>query len=127
MNVDKVMEIINKIAEKLGVTAEYIIPELARMEIAQSIVIIVASAIVLVVACVVITKVVKYIKQLNECDDLDWYDKDDMMILCKVIIFITIFIGIGMAVAFFYGISELSGWLASPTAKSIEYVMRALK
>lgn len=35
MNVDKATEIINQIASKLGVAAEYIAPELARMQIAQ--------------------------------------------------------------------------------------------
>ena len=127
MNVDKAMEIIDQIASKLGVAAEYIIPELARMSIAQSIVGIMANVSVLAVAWVVITKAVKYLRQLCENDTLDWSDKEDMKILCTILILITTVIGIGTAVAFFNGISELSGWLASPTAKSIEYVMRALK
>ena len=131
MNVDKAMEIINQISSKLGVAAEYIIPELARMRIAQSIVGIMANVSALAVAWVVITKAVKYLRQLYENDTLDWSDKEDIKILCTILIFITIFIttviGIGTAVDFFNGIIELSGWLASPTAKSIEYVMRALK
>ena len=127
MNVEKAMEIIDQIASKLGVAAEYIIPELARMEIAQCIVGIVASASTLVVALVVITKAVKYLRQLDENDSLCWSDKENMKGSCTVIIFITIVIGVGIVVAFFNGISELSGWLASPTAKSIEYVMGTLK
>lgn len=127
MNIDKAMEIINKIAEKLGVTAEYIIPELARMEIAQCIVGIVASASALVVALVVITKAVKYLRQLDENDSLGWSDKLDRNASCTALILITIVIGTGIVAALFYGICDLSGWLASPTAKSIEYVMRALK
>ena len=127
MNVDKAMEIIDQIASKLGVAAEYIIPELARMRIAQSIVGIMANVSALAVAWVVITKAVKYLRQLDENDTLDWSDKEDIKILCTILIFITTFIVIGTAVAFFDGIIELSGWLASPTAKSIEYVMRALK
>ena len=127
MNVEKAMEIIDQIASKLGVAAEYIIPELARMEIAQCIVGIVASASTLVVALVVITKAVKYLRQLDENDSLCWSDKENMKVSCTVLIFITIVIGVGIVVAFFNGISELSGWLASPTAKSIEYVMGTLK
>lgn len=127
MDVDKAIEIINEIAEKLGVAAEHIIPELARMRIAQSIVGIVANVSVLVVAWLVITKAVKYIRQLDENDRFDYSEKDDMKILCTILILIVIVIMMGMAVALFNGISELSGWLASPTAKSIEYVMGALK
>lgn len=51
MNVDKAMEIIDQIASKLGVAAEYIIPELARMQIVKLIIGIVASIIVLAVVC----------------------------------------------------------------------------
>lgn len=127
MNVDKAMEIIDQISSKLGVAAEYIIPELARMQIAQRIVGIVANLSVLVIAWLVITKAVKYIIQLAENDRLDYSEKDDMKILCTILILIVIAIGMVMAVALFNGISELSGWLASPTAKSIEYVMGALK
>ena len=127
MNVDKAMEIVNQIASKLGVTAEYIIPELARMRIAQSIVGIVANVIVLVVACVVITKAVKYLRQVSEGDRLSWSDKGDRQILCIIAILIAGIFGFATALMFFDETSELCGWLASPTAKSIEYVMRVLK
>lgn len=127
MNVDKAMEIINQIASKLGVAAEYIIPELARMQIAKLITGIVASIIVLAIVCVAIRKIIKYIRNLNESDD-GWLEDQDMirfslMILAGVIGFVGLFV----ALALFEGISELSGWIASPTAQSIEYVMRALK
>lgn len=127
MNVDKAMEIINEIASKLGVAAEYIIPELARMQIAQSIVGIVASAIALVVACVVITKAVKNLRQVSEDDRLSWSDKGDRQILYIITILIVGIFGFATALMFSDETSELCGWLASPTAKSIEYVMRALK
>lgn len=47
MNVDKAMEIIDQIASKLGVAAEYIIPELARLKITEGIIGIASSVIVL--------------------------------------------------------------------------------
>ena len=127
MNVDKAMKIVDQIAEKLGVAAEYIIPELARMQIAQYIVGIVEDAIVLVVACVFITKAVKNLRQASEDDRLSWSDKGDRQILCIIIIFIAGIIGFAAALMFSDETSELCGWLASPTAKSIEYVMGALK
>lgn len=127
MNVEKAMEIIDQIASKLGVAAKYIIPELARMEIAQCIVGIVASASTLVVALVVITKAVKNLRQASEDDRLSWSDKGDRQILCIIIIFIAGIIGFAAALMFSVETSELCGWLVSPTAKSIEYVMGALK
>lgn len=127
MDVDKAMKIIDQIAEKLGVTAEYIIPELARMEIAQCIVGIVVDIIVLVVACVFITKAVKNLRQVSEDDRLSWSDKGDRQILYIITILIAGIIGFATALMFSDETSALCGWLASPTAKSIEYVIGALK
>ena len=127
MNVDKAMEIIDQIASKLGVAAEYIIPELARMQIVKLIIGIVASIIVFAVVCTAIRKIIKYSRSLKEDDD-SWSGDQDMiraslMFLAGVIGFVGLF----AALALFEGISELSGWIASPTAQSIEYVMKALR
>lgn len=129
MNVDKAMEIIDQIASKLGVAAEYIIPEMARMQIAKLIIGIVASIIVLAVVCVAIRKIIKYIRSLTEDDDDDSWSGDQDMIRFSLMLLAGVigFVGLFAALALFEGISELSGWIASPTAQSIEYVMKALK
>ena len=127
MNVDKAMEIIDQIASKLGVAAEYIIPEMARMQIAKLIIGIVTSIIVLAVVCTAIRKIIKYIRSLNEDDD-SWSEDQDMIRFSLMFLAGVIgFAGLFAAFALFGRISELSGWIASPTAQSIEYVMKALK
>lgn len=127
MNVDKAMEIINQIAAKLGVAAEYIAPELARLKITEGIIGIASSIIVLVLVYMAITKALKYLRYLNDDDKRSWVDKSDMQIGCIMLIAFMGIVGVFAAFAFFNGISELSGWITSPTAKSIEYVMRVLK
>lgn len=127
MNVDKAMEIINQIAAKLGVAAEYIAPELARLKITEEIIGIASSIIVLVLVYMAITKALKYLRYLNDDDKRSWVDKSDMQIGCIMLIAFMGIVGVFAAFAFFGGISELSGWITSPTAKSIEYVMRVLK
>lgn len=127
MNVDKAMEIINQIAAKLGVAAEYIVPELARLKITEGIIGIASSIIVLVLVYMAITKALKYLRYLNDDDKRSWVDKSDMQIGCIMLIAFMGIVGVFAAFAFFDGISELSGWITSPTAKSIEYVMRVLK
>ena len=127
MNVDKAMEIINQIAVKLGVAAEYIVPELARLKITEGIIGIASSIIVLVLVYMAITKALKYLRYLNDNDKRSWVDKSDMQIGCIMLIAFMGIVGAFAAFAFFDGISELSGWITSPTAKSIEYVMRVLK
>lgn len=127
MNVDKAMEIINQIAAKLGVAAEYIVPELARLKITEGIIGIASSIIVLALVYMAITKALKYLRYLNDDDKRSWVDKSDMQIGCIMLIAFMGIVGVFAAFAFFDGISELSGWITSPTAKSIEYVMGALK
>lgn len=127
MNVDKAMEIINQIAAKLGVAAEYIVPELARLKITEGIIGIASSIIVLALVYMAITKALKYLRYLNDDDKRSWVDKSDMQIGCIMLIAFMGIVGVFAAFAFFDGISELSGWITSPTAKSIEYVMRVLK
>lgn len=127
MNVDKAMEIINQIGAKLGVAAEYIVPELARLKITEGIIGIASSIIVLVLVYMAITKALKYLRYLNDDDKRSWVDKSDMQIGCIMLIAFMGIVGVFAAFAFFDGISELSGWITSPTAKSIEYVMGALK
>ena len=127
MNVDKAMEIIDQIASKLGVAAEYIIPELARLKITEGIIGIASSVIVLGLVYMAITKALKYLRYLNNDDKRSWVDKSDMQMGCIMLIAFMGIVGVFAAFAFFDGISELSGWITSPTAKSIEYVMRVLK
>lgn len=118
MNEDKAMEIINQIAAKLGVAAEYIVPELARMKIAQYAVAIVLSVVVLVISVIVI-KLEHANKPEDEWDDINFFRSAIIMLLS-----VTTLVSLLVLVNSMY---ELSGWLASPTAKSIEYVMEALK
>lgn len=127
MNVDKAMEIINQIASKLGVAAEYIAPELARLKITEGIVGIATSIIVSALVYMAIAKTLKYLRHLSDDDNRSWVDKSDMQIGCMMLIGFLSIVGVFAAFAFFDGISELSGWITSPTAKSIEYVMRALR
>ena len=121
------MEIINQIASKLGVAAEYIIPELVRLKITEGIIGIASSAIVLALVYMAIVKTLKYLRHLSDDDKRSWVDKSDMQMGCVMLIAFLSIVGVFAAFAFFDGISELSGWITSPTAKSIEYVMRVLK
>lgn len=116
MNVDKAMEITDQIASKLGVAAEYIIPELARMQIAQTAMVLVLSIVFSVVLAITIKKA-----QANKPEDeYDDFDGTAITMFAAFALVISLVVIASSA-------CELSGWLASPTAKSIEYVMRALK
>lgn len=101
MNVDKAMEIINQIAAKLGVAAEYIAPELARLKITEGIIGIASSVIVLGLVYMAITKALKYLRYLNDDDKRSWVDKSDMQIGCIMLIAFMGIVGVFAAFAFF--------------------------
>lgn len=117
MNADKAMEIINDIASRLGVAVEYIVPELARMEIAQDAVSAVASLLILIIL-VLFLKTRRSKESFND-------DNDD----CAGAT-LTFFAIVALPVAFIiltFSIHDLVGWIASPTAKAMMYVVGVMK
>ena len=99
-------DIINEIASKLGVTVEYIIPELAKYNIAQGLFMCIVTTIILIISIMLIV----------HC-----YKKDDgesvCVLTCIIIIVSIILLGVGY---------DLVGWIVSPTGRSIAYILNKI-
>lgn len=113
--VDKVSEIIGVLCEKLGTTAQYLIPELARMYIVTGIFdVIMWGAVTLVCGLLAFALYKKY--------------KEDEDVVERFVI--AVCLG-GVAVIGFIVFAvcadELVGWLASPTAKAILTILKSVK
>ena len=108
--------IIDNLCQKLGTSATFLIPELAKKEIAECAV----GLVFAVLVGVILVCVVKRISRRIEADDLDIDDAG----------FLYIFPGFAL-LADFIVISvyagDLAGWIASPTAKAIEKIASMLK
>ena len=113
--INKVSEIIEGLCEKLGTTAQYLIPELAKMSIATGIFNVIVWGITTLVSGIL--AVVFYKKHAG-----DEYDVAYMVIaivcLCVAIVGFIIFSVCG---------EELVGWIASPTAKAVMMILKNLK
>lgn len=112
----EVNEIINNLCEKLGTSAKFLIPEMARMNIAQSVFMVIFTAIMLALCAVMTVKAWKY----DHRDGQDFFD-DSYFTLLPV--------GIGMIMFVIFSVSlyNLIGWLSSPTAMAINEIVRTLK
>ena len=106
--------IIDNLCQKLGTSATFLIPELAKRAIAENIVSIIITVLIGKCMIEIIARITKYAK---EEDDYD-------------ICIFNIFPGIALAIDFFvFGFSaiDLAGWVASPTAKAIEQIASMIK
>ena len=117
MDVESVNAVIDNISNKLGIVANGVndlVSEFIKLGISSSVVYIIFEIIALMLLFFVGTKMFPRIKNGNEFDNsaLEW------VIMVVSIIFIIFF-----AFALIFDVNDLVGWIVSPNAKSIEYVL----
>ena len=111
---NNVNSIINNLCDKLGTTVDYLIPEMAKYYITRHTVGVIISIIIIIILCIFLTIIYKSMKN----GDID-YDIPDYLFLfgiATIVEFIPFFI-------FVYNLTELSGYLASPTAAVIKEIL----
>ena len=100
--------IINNLCTKFGTTIQNLVPEMARMNIAEGITTIIICAIIFICLYKISVKIWNYCKE-----------NDDFVFL-----FIPIFItGVVSFVFFISSIISSVGWIASPMAKTIKEIL----
>mgnify|MGYP004512525601 FL=1 len=117
MNAQAAVEIINEIATRLGVAAGYIIPELARVEIAQDAVLLVVFLNALIIS-------VMYLKSKRVKEAFGDHNDD---CIGEVLAFFASIALLAAFIALTLCMHDLVGWIASPTAKTIMYVVGMMK
>ena len=116
---EEVTKIIDALCEKLGVAGKYLIPELARKNIAQDVAAIILTAVIVVVMAMVIRSVL-VIRRVREKKGEDTSDTTYAIVVPVIVI------GIAF-IAFAVFVCDLVGWLASPTAMAIEQITEMIK
>ena len=112
--INKVSEIIEGLCEKLGTTAQYLIPEMARMNIASNIYNIVVWAVIVALS---ITMTV-YLYKMYKAEEEEWFI--GLAILPAALALI------GVIVVTICG-ENLVKWLSSPTAQAVMTILNSLK
>lgn len=110
---EEVNIIIDNLCTKLGTTVQTLVPEMAKMNISENIVIIIICTIVAIVIYKIFKKVWKIYKE-------DYHSNNEyyiFLIICTIVIESIIVIIAG------FSVTSLAGWIASPTAKTIETII----
>lgn len=115
---EEVTKIIDAMCEKLGVAGKYLIPELARKNIAQDVV----GIVICVIALCMITAFVRWAIKKNTDED-GCMDGESIFFLCVF----PVIAGVIVFVVFWITLDDLAGWLASPTAMAIEQITVKIK
>ena len=113
---EQVNEVINSICEKLGVAANYLIPEMARMHIAQYAVI---SVFMIIIIAVAVAIGVAIWKRANEDEYMD-YDAIILYLIPASFVFLI------TGATLFNAVYNLAGWIASPTAMTVTELTKLL-
>lgn len=109
--IDKISEIIGGLCEQLGTTAQYLIPEMAKMHIANSKFWVIAWIVVFIVALIILPFSYKA-KKANDYSDAFAI----LLVLNVIVILAVLFCGLCCA-------SDLIKWTASPTAMAISTLL----
>lgn len=108
--------IIDSLCQKLGTSATYLIPELAKKEIAEAAVGLVFEVLVGVIVVYLMRRIAKRMEeeQIDIEDSFFFFIFPGFALLADFIM-ISVYAG------------NLAGWIASPTAKAIEKIAEMIK
>ena len=106
--------VIEKLCEKLGTSAQFLIPELAKLGIVNSAVMIVIGLFMAVVGIYFLPKAWRYDHREDGFGDSLWAILPGTITLVGFLALTT-------------GIYDLSGWIVSPTAKAFSEIINMLK
>lgn len=113
---EEVNAIIDNLCEKLGTSAKFLIPELARLRITESAVCLFIGLIILAIGLITLPKAWRY----DHREDLGDWDESYFVIIPSILIMVG-------AITVIVESVQLAGWIASPTAKAILEIVSMLK
>lgn len=110
---EEVNKVIENICSKLGTTAQFLIPELAKKNIVE-------DAMSAIFAAIVMAAIIYLIKKI--CQMCDGFDSDTVLIITFPAFFFFV------AFTFFAAmVCDLAGWIASPTAKAVQEIANMVR
>lgn len=106
---EEINAVIDKLCEKLGTTAQCLIPEMAKLGIAEAAVGIIFSAIILAVLIYLFPKTLR--RDDKECSS--W----------SVVLAVVMVVDV---IALWCSVFDLAGWITSPTAKAVKEIINTV-
>ena len=125
MNSQDVINILNTIAEQIGVTVDYVVPALAKYKVAEYLTDLGRSVILLIIAYIsyrIFRKAMcKYVELTDNREDTDGVEV--ILIISGIILFVTSLFG-------FLTLSDslnIIPWLITPEGSVVNYVLSMIK
>lgn len=118
---NEVTEIINTLCEKLGVAANVLVPEMARYYIARLVFLTLVETILAIILAIAFAKVVKWILSVTDAD------LGDRLITVFLVGLLPGVLLIFLVLSALSGVTDLIGWIASPTASAVREITRLIK
>lgn len=116
MTSEEINAVIDNLCEKLGMTASKLLPEIARMKTAECIV----TTVIITCITVLTTIFMAYSFKKNLAEQWDSEAWAGLFIVsCIAELFVVVIFG--------WTITDLAGWLASPTAKALFVIIDMVK
>lgn len=119
MNGNDINVVVDNLCKKLGTAKEMLIPELARMCVARHSVNAIACLVLFIAAAYMCVRCIK----IKADKDSSWSADQ----CAEMGLFLVIPAACGFFIALWINAYELAQWLAAPTAKTFEYILKLLK
>ena len=127
---DVVNSVINNIAEKLGITVDYVVPALAKYNIAECLIYFIA-AIITFILCFLIAKatmmILDILKKSKEDDKMTNYEYNSnrglTIIIGSILFGITLIAGL---ICLFSSL-DIVKWIMAPEGATIDYILSKIK
>lgn len=116
---NEVNEVINNICDKLGYAVSEITPEMAKYMIAKDTFAVIASVLILIISILIVIKTRRKVEQEGD----PWADDTFETIITAILGIASI---VSVLTLLTYG-ADLIGWIASPKASMVQYVLSAIK
>lgn len=116
MTSEEINAVINNLCEKLGTTASQLLPEIAKMKTAE------CAVTTVIITCITILTTIFVVHSFRKNVAEKW-DSDAWEALFAIACVVELFV----VVTFGFTVTDLAGWITSPTAKALFYVIEKLK
>lgn len=110
----EINNVIDNLCQRFGTVQEELIPELARMNIVKSCVIVLATILLLTICIFVLKKCANFLKETTDADEIA---------MCMFLGGLTLLLASWGVWELFSNTADIIQWMIAPTAKTIEFVL----
>lgn len=113
----EINNVIDNLCQRFGTVQEELIPELARMNIVKSCIIVLATILLLMICIFVLTKCANFLKEATDSDEIT---------ICMFLGGLALLLASCGIFELFSNTADIVQWMIAPTAKTIEFIIQSV-